>query len=622
MTGTQTGARSDLRASTLLNRNARFWTAHALPLSRAASRTARHRRRTERLQDAGPGHGPTAGMNQAGDRFPKQAGPSPDQAGCRAILQIVERYFNTEGPMEAEEHYCIPPLERVDLDELLTLVARKKYFVLHAPRQTGKTSTLQSLAETINSTGRYRCVYVNVEGAQTDGEDVAKSMRTVLSQLAERAELMLQDGFVRGAWRRLLENHGGASALNVTLSRWARAARSPLVLLIDEIDTLQGDSLLALLRQLRAGYDLRPQAFPQSVILCGVSDVRDYVVYSSSAGGRINTGSCFNIKAKSLRLGDFTEQEMRSLLGQHTAETGQQFEPRALERIWELTAGQPWLINALACQICFTDKAGRDRSRPVTAGAVGRAKEALILQRVTHLDQLANALSEERVRRVILPMIAGSPGDQYSKRDLEYVRDLGLIAAAGAVRMANPIYAEVIPRELTTVQESDLEGRVSPRWYIRQDGSLDLQALLAGFQHYFREHSESWVERYRHREAGPQLVLHGYLQRVVNSGGQIMREYAVARGRSDLVVAWPRPGRLLADRPLKHVIECKVVGERKGLESTIRKGLEQTAWYMDRCGTESGHLVVFDLRPDKSWEERVFRRDPEPGAPPITVWGL
>ncbi len=524
--------------------------------------------------------------------------------------------------MLPQRHYCVPPLSRIDLDEVLELIEDLKYFVLHAPRQTGKTSTLTALAETLNSTGEVGCVYVNVEGAQTAGEDVASAMETVLGHLAERAELMLQDGFVHGVWRHLLEYFGVGSALTMTLSRWARAARRPLVLLIDEVDTLQGDSLLAVLRQLRAGYDLRPQAFPQSVILCGVRDVRDYVVYSSATGGRVNTGSAFNIKAESLRLGDFTEQEMRSLLGQHTAETGQQFEPRAVERIWELTAGQPWLINALAYQACFKDKAGRDRSRPVTAGAVERAKETLILQRVTHLDQLANALTEERVRRVILPMIAGSRGAPDSIRDLEYVRDLGLVAPDHPPRMANPIYAEVIPRELTAVQEGELKDLVSPGWYIQPDGSLDVKALLAGFQDYFREHSESWLECYGHREAGPQLVLHGYLHRVVNSGGHITREYAIGRGRSDMVVEWPRPGRPLADRPLKQVIECKVVSEKKGLESTIGKGLDQTAGYMDRCGAEAGHLVVFDLRPNKSWEERVFRKDPEPGALPITVWGL
>ncbi len=406
------------------------------------------------------------------------------------------------------------------------------------------------------------------------------------------------------------------------LSEWAASGAKPLILFVDEIDALIGDTLISVLRQLRAGYRDRPRWFPQSVILCGVRDVRDYRIFSAQKGYHITGGSAFNVKAKSLHLGDFHEGEVRSLLLQHSDETGQAFEAGAISRVWELTQGQPWLVNALAYQACFEGQRGRDRSLPVTVAAIDQAKETLILNRVTHLDQLADKLREPRVRRVILPMIAGTSGSQYSKRDLEYVRDLGLATIAGSVRMANPIYAEVIPRELTELQESDLVSLISPHWYVTPDGRLDVAALLAGFQDYFREHSESWLERYGHREAGPQLVLHGYLHRVVNSGGQVTREYAVARGRSDLVIEWPRPGRLLSDRPLKYVIECKVVGEKSALESTILKGLEQTAWYMDRCGAESGHLVVFDLRPNRSWEERVFRRDPEAGARPISVWGL
>ncbi len=510
----------------------------------------------------------------------------------------------------------------MDLDEILTLIDQQHYVTLHAPRQTGKTSVLAALANHLNATGRFRCVYTNVEDAQAARQDVSAAMRSILHSLGEEAAWTTGEELVGEIWPATLAKAGPFSALKSVLSEWAAADERPLIVFLDEIDTLVGDTLISVLRQLRGGYRGRPRRFPQSVVLCGVRDVRDYRIFSAAEGFHITGGSAFNIKAESLRLGDFRESEVRSLLLQHTDETGQQFEAGAIEHIWSLTQGQPWLVNALAYQACFRDRQGRDRSRPVTVAAIDQAKETLILNHVTHLDQLADKLREERVRRVILPMIAGSPGYDYSGRDLEYVRDLGLVAAAGPVRMANPIYAEVIPRELTTVQESDLKGRVSPRWYIHSDGSLDLKALLDGFQDYFREHSEAWVERYGHREAGPQLVLHGYLHRVVNSGGRITREYAVARGRSDLVVEWPRPGRPLSDRPLRYVIECKVVGEKSALESTILKGLEQTAWYMDRCSAESGHLVVFDLRPDRSWEERVFRRDAEPGARPITVWGM
>ena len=186
----------------------------------------------------------------------------------------------------------------------------------------------------LNGSGRYRCVYANFEVGQTAREDVPRAVRVLLGQIARRAESMLGDTFVRDFRLEVLEEHGGHGALNVTLSRWARAREKGLVLLIDEIDSLEGDSLISVLRQLRAGHDERPDGFPQSVILCGVRDGRDYRIYSSSQGTSVAGGGVFNISAESLRLGDFTHDEMHSLLGQHTAEAGQEFEAGAMERIW------------------------------------------------------------------------------------------------------------------------------------------------------------------------------------------------------------------------------------------------------------------------------------------------
>lgn len=130
------------------------------------------------------------------------------------------------------------------------------------------------------------------------------------------------------------------------------------------------------------------------------------------------------------------------------------------------------------------------------------------------------------------------------------------------------------------------------------------------------------MERFGHREAGPHLVLHAYLQRAVNIDGHIAREYALGRGRADIVIEWRRGRGQGPGRTLKHVVECKVRREGVGLERLMREGREQTAAYMDRCGAESGHLVIFDMRLGKSWEERMFRIDPEEGAGVITVWGM
>ena len=389
------------------------------------------------------------------------------------------------------------------------------------------------------------------------------------------------------------------------------------MLLIDEIDTLIGDTLIAVLRQLRAGYAHRPRRFPQSVILCGVRDVRDYRIHSSAEKTVVTGGSAFNVKAKSLRIGDFTEADVRALLGQHTAESGQPFAEEALRAVWELTAGQPWLVNASAQQACFDNEAGRDRSRTITAEAIHEAREQLILRRETHVEQLTDKLQEERVRRVIGPVLSGSGGAETIRSDdLQYVRDLGLVARDAPVRVANPIYREVIPRDLTWTTQEFLPH--DPAWYVDADGGLNLTKLLAAFQEFFREHSEHWIERFQYREAGPQLLLQAFLQRIVNSGGRVEREYGLGRMRTDLLIIWPAGAP--PERTRRMVIECKLL--RGSLEETIRTGLEQTRAYLDRCAAAEGHLVIFDRTEGKPWREKLFRHERTDGGAPITVWGM
>ena len=229
------------------------------------------------------------------------------------------------------------------------------------------------------------------------------------------------------------------------LTRWARAVPKPLVQLIDEIDALVGDSLLSVLRQLRAGYDLRPGGFPRSVV--------------------------------------------------------------------------PWPVNALAYQTCFRGALAADRSRPVAEADVLEAREALVLRRDTHLDQLTDKLQEERVRRVVEPLLTGARERRFALRDVEYVRDLGLIAQDRPVRMANPIYAEVVPRELSLLPQEEMADET--KWYVDDSGALRIDELLAAFQQFFREHSEHWAGRFQYQEAGPQLLLQAFLQRIVNSGGRL-----------------------------------------------------------------------------------------------------
>ena len=506
------------------------------------------------------------------------------------------RFFNTEGPVRPDDHYAIAPLDRADVDEFLRLIRAKQYFVLHAPRQTGKTSALIALRDLLNSgeVGNFRCVDVNVEVGQVARDDTARGIRAILGSLADSA-MLLGDDYPAGVWLDVLADMGPENALKGLLVRWCVANPVPLVLLVDEIDSLVGDTLLSVLRQLRAGYQRRPEAFPQSVVLCGVRDIRDYRIRSST-GEVIAGGSPFNVAAKSLRMGDFTEAETRALMAQHTEETGQRFSPAARDAVWTQTCGQPWLVNALCAGACFDNKAGRDRSRSIEVDDIYAAREELILSRRTHLDQLAHKLEEERVRRVVEPLLSGGEVRHHA-RDLEYVRDLGLLAPDSPPRIANPIYREVVPRELGYVLQDSLDIQVA--WYVDDDGRLDMTKLLTAFGTFFGEHAEHWLGRFAdYREAGPQLILQAYLQRVVNGGGRIEREYGLGRGRTDLLVLWPREAGQPSDLWERFVVECKVLrdSDRKSLAGTVEEGVKQTLGYMKQCGAEEGHLVVIDRR--------------------------
>ena len=531
------------------------------------------------------------------------------------------RYFNTEGPVVPDEHYCIPPFDRVEFEEILGLIEQKRYFVLHAPRQTGKTSMLEALAERLNAEGRYLCLYIDVQPAQTARSDVAAAMAAVLDELTECAFETFGDKSVQVLRDDVLADRSPHMALNLVLRRWAASIAKPLVLLVDEIDSMMGDALISMLRQLRSGYRLRPTRFPQSVILCGVRDVRDYRIFSDQSQTYTSGGSAFNIKAKSLRLGDFSEAHVRALLAQHTAETGQAFEPNAINRVWELTLGQPWLVCALAKRACFEERSGFDRSRAITEIDIENARETLILEGVTHLDELGTKLQEDCVRRVIEPTLADNdkPID-LAEDDLAYVLDVGLVRDEGEPQIANPIYREVIPRQLTHGVQRTIVRRAAS--FVDSAGAFDATKLMKDFQSYFRRHSESWGMEADYKEASAQLLLHAFLQKIFNGGGRIEREYAMGRGRTDLLLLWPQGGHWGRGQVGKHVIECKVLRPRRGLRATVLQGVIQTAWYMDRCAADSGHLLVFDQRPGRSWEDRIFRRNERAGDTVVTVWGM
>lgn len=533
----------------------------------------------------------------------------------------MPRFFNTAGPCDPQDHYMLPPERR--LPEVRRLIAEKAYFVVHAPRQSGKTTSFRHLARALTAEGDYAAVLASCETGRVARDDIGRGVNAVLHSLSEEARIGLAPELRPEPLAAVAETPA-ETRLQAFLRRWAERCPRPVVLFLDEIDALFGATLLSVLHQLRAGYPSRPAHFPHSLALIGLRDVRDYRLRDPSGPQGetarelepyLGTSSPFNIKVESLTLRNFTAEEVAELYAQHTADTGQAFTEEAVALAFELTGGQPWLVNALARQAVRHE--APDPAVALTPRHLEAAKEALILRRDTHLDSLVERLREPRVRRVIEPIVAAELHDQeIPKDDIELVKDLGLVTSSPAgLAIANPIYREVIPRALTSVTEDLLPLNRSR--YIGADGRLLFDRLLEGFAAFWCEHSESFLGRQPYAEAAAQLIFMAWLQRVVNGGGFIDREYAAGSGRIDLAVRWPLPGGGVE----RWALELKVW--RQGKPDPLARGLEQLGAYLDRLGLTDGTLVLFDGRPGAPpAAERATREEIEHGGHRISVLRL
>jgi hypothetical protein len=494
------------------------------------------------------------------------------------------------------------------LDGVEELIDMNQYFVIHAARQSGKTTYLHDLAQRLNAEGKYYALYCSLETSQ---QIIApeKGIPSILSSLKDYlnySAIPNGDKFAKDAdytdYSRLLSRE---------LTRYCMSLDKPLVIFFDEADCLSEGTLISFLRQLRDGYNRRSMTpFVHSVALIGMRNIRDFKVKIRPDSQSLGSASPFNIVTKALTLKNFTQEEIAMLYGQHTADTGQVFEPDAIRLVWEQTQGQPWLVNAIAREV-IVEMLHSDYTKAVTSEMVAQAIQTIILRRDTHIDSLLERLKEERVRNVIEPVILGgyvSP----SSDDFHYTRDLGLIRVTKEkTEPANPIYAEVIVRTLNHDMQSELQQR-NPLYQIPRylkGGRIDMDFLMRDFQQFWRENSEIWRDRFEYKEAAPHLVMMGFLQRVVNGGGQIIREMALGNDRLDICLIYEGE---------RYPIELKL----RYNEKTLEKGIEQIAGYMDSCGCTEGWLAIFDQRPEISWGDKIYMRKETADGKTITVVGL
>jgi hypothetical protein len=486
----------------------------------------------------------------------------------------------------------LPPEDRLVGAQLHRYIKDRLYWVLHAPRQTGKTTFLKSWMNEINAENDAIACYVSVEDTQgiTEIDSAMKIIYQAICDFAGLAELPVPH----------IEGRNPEGLLRTTLIRWAELiAPKPLIILFDEVDVLQGEVMINFLRQLRSGFASRGIGkFPVSIALVGMRDLKDYIT-AAKDGNAPNPGSPFNIKADSALLSNFKKEDIAKLFSLRTEETGQQITPEALEYIYEQSKGQPWIVNSLFMRATMRIL-DEESTETVTIAHIREAREQMILARETHLDALAHRLNDPQIRSVMESLMTGESNPSLANSEaFRLCMDLGLVTIErGTPQIANPIYKEVIARQMTYSTQLAIP---EPAWqWQKPNGELDMDRLLQEFQKFWRRHSEIWEEKSDYTEAFPHLLLMAFLQRVTNGGGHIDREYAAGRGRMDLAVEFG--GQC-------YIIEVKVVYYYDSPEIVREEGLEQIGGYRDKINASApAWLVIFDRRPkikELPWEERI-----------------
>jgi hypothetical protein len=466
------------------------------------------------------------------------------------------------------------------------------YWVLHAPRQTGKTTFLQSWAREINAGGDAVACYVSVEDCQGIAER-EEAMFTIYEDICASA------GVSGLPVPSIIErNHEGL--LRNTLIKWSElVSPKPLIVLFDEVDVLVDNVMVSFLRQLRWGFATRGIGiFPTSIALVGMRDLKDYLIKAKD-GKSVNPGSPFNIKADSAMLSNFTKDDTVKLFAQRTEETGQQITQEALDYVYEQSKGQPWIVNSLFMRATLRIL-DDESTETVTLGHIRQAREQMIMARETHLDALVYRLDDPQIRSLIESLITGESNPSLANSEaFRLCMDLGLVTTErGTPQIANPMYKEVIARQMTYSTQLAIP---EPAWqWQKPNGELDMDRLLQEFQKFWRRHSEVWEEKSDYTEAFPHLLLMAFLQRVTNGGGHIDWEYAAGRGRMDLMVEYA--GKC-------YIIEVKIIYYYDSPAVVREEGLEQVRKYRDTIDASiPAYLVIFDRRPkakELSWDEKI-----------------
>jgi AAA-like domain len=468
------------------------------------------------------------------------------------------RDFNTSGPNIRAQHYT---LERGTLiNKGVSFVRKNRYFTIWAPRQTGKSTSFRLMAEQLEKEG-YKVCHINFENYRN--HDVSD--------------------FLTHFRRYLFENWGisfeGLSIAGI-FSKIETVRNERLVLIIDEVEGINPAYFGDLLHAIRNVYHFREKYALKSVILVGVSNITGVVEDNASP---------FNI-SDSLQIDFFTKEEVFELFEQYEAESGQVIETVVKQRIYEITAGQPGLVNGFGHQIMelFGDKPVVDYVDYLQIEewylykAIDKNISNVINKAKTHQKFLEELLFLERKVRFDI-----------DKEQIRYFHTNGLIKYDGNnnIMFWVPLYKKRLQKYFYPQMNGEAEQIQADIWidaYQTANGQLDIDKIIRGYQTYAQKRGFRYFIQYDDdgnpkglREAALVYSFETYIQSFLEVfKGKSYLEPHVNLGRSDLIIN-------MLNSEL--VIEAKIFSHA----AQFADGKTQLAYYIKSLNLTHGIYLVF-----------------------------
>ena len=234
------------------------------------------------------------------------------------------REFNTSGPNILKEHYTI--IRQNIINKGIRLVNKKRYFTIWAPRQTGKSTYFRLLANELEKDS-YKVAHINFENFKT------ASLESFLYLFKMKLKEFWNVDFSK------------ETEISQIFNLIQEIKDKKFVLIIDEVEGINKKYFGEFLHSIRNVYHSRETHCLKSVLLVGVSNITGIVQDDASP---------FNI-ADTLRMPYFTNKETMELFAQHETETGQLFDKKVKQKISEITANQPGLVNGFAYRLVDTN---------------------------------------------------------------------------------------------------------------------------------------------------------------------------------------------------------------------------------------------------------------------------